>query len=89
MNTANLTKSARRAARRTIHQIARRPAGTARKANGQEHMLNLRCPKEGCHYFCKASDRMLKMGRLRCPIDRSILRTKVERGETRGRAIAA
>ncbi len=54
----------------------------ALSATGQ-HQLNLRCTK--CDYAAKVTTGMLKKARLKCPIDGTILRTRDERGETRGR----
>lgn len=45
--------------------------------------LNLRCEK--CGYYAKTTPENLKKARLKCPVDGSLLRTKEERGETRGR----
>lgn len=57
-----------------------------RKPPQQEHSLNLHCPR--CGYMAKTTTDMLERGRLKCPVDRSVLKTKDERGEHRGRPAA-
>ena len=48
-----------------------------------ENHVNLICDK--CGYYAKTTRDFLKLGRLRCPLDSTVLKTKDERGETRGR----
>ena len=69
----------------TAEHVVRRILQKEKKGLQSEtnHSLNLRCPK--CNYSAKTTDEMLVKGRLRCPVDHCILRTKEERGETRGR----
>lgn len=69
--------------------LLKRVRGTApadgaepKKQNTPPH-LNLRCAK--CGYYAKSTPAMLAIARLKCPVDNSILQTKEERGETRGK----
>jgi len=48
-----------------------------------ENHVNLICSQ--CGYYAKTTQDFLKLARLRCPLDGTVLRTKDERGETRGR----
>lgn len=71
-------------------QVHRKPMGIARMTfKSDAHLHNLRCPKSDCPYLAKATGEVLALGRLRCPVHNTILKTREERGETRGRAIAA
>lgn len=90
MTNANLASVVEKATQRAVRSILSQQRKPASKSHGHKpdtHMLNLRCPKEGCEYFAKTTDGMLKEGRLKCPKCKSVLRTKDERGETRGRHI--
>lgn len=59
---------------------------SVRKSVASEHQLNLWCP-EG-DYFAKTTTTMLRKGRLRCPKHNTVLKTREERGENRGRHAA-
>lgn len=69
-----------------VHNIKKKAVKSEAPKTSDASHLNLRCPK--CDYYAKTTGAMLKQGRLRCPIDKSILQTKDERGETRGRHAA-
>lgn len=53
------------------------------------HFRNLRCTVESCDFICKVPDDLLGAGKLRCPRHGKILKTREERGETRGRYMTA
>lgn len=59
-------------------------AAKSKDLSTTEHHINLRCSQ--CTYYAKTTSDFLKLARLRCPIDGSVLKTKHERGETRGRS---
>lgn len=73
--------------------IKRKGAEKAKEAEaGKLHFRNLRCPEGECDFLCKVPDHMLKggtKGKLRCPVHGKILKTREERGETRGRYMTA
>lgn len=74
-------KRERRHAKATRKGMAKAPV------NGDQS-VNLRCPREDCGFLAKTNLAMLAQGRLRCPVHHTILQTKDERGETRGRHAA-
>lgn len=72
-----------------INRVPRKHAASASTPrSASDHSVNLRCPREDCEYNAKTMRSLLKQGRLRCPIHHTILQTKEERGETRGRHAA-